>query len=85
MRVISRREFTDVSGRQVQVLVVGAFDSGIRRAWVHKTLAQALARVSRDSESDEGSAVAAPVPTEPPVLSSGAACALPDKNPALVA
>ena len=67
MCVISRREFTDVTGRPVQVLFLGAFDAGIRRAWVRSTLAQALA------------------PAEPPDLSSGAACALPDTTPALAA
>lgn len=84
-RVISHREFTDVTGRTVEVLVVGAYDGGVRRAWVNRTLAQALARVGRDSESEDGAPVGAPAPVQPPDLTSGVACALPDQIPALAA
>lgn len=84
-RVISHREFTDVTGRWVQVRVFGTHDAGIRRAWVNRTLAQALARVGRDSESEDGAPVGVPAPVEPPDLSSGVACALPDQTPALAA
>ena len=74
--LISRRDFTDVTGRPVHVLVIGAYDAGVRRAWVHRNLAQALARLSADAGSDDGSAVGAGAPTEPPVSSSGAAVSM---------
>ena len=74
--LISRRDFTDVTGRPVHVLVIGAYDAGVRRAWVHRNLAQALARLSADGGSGGGSAVGAGAPTEPPVSSSGAAVSM---------
>ena len=58
--LISRRDFTDVTGRPVHVLVLGAYDAGVRRAWVHRNLAQALARLSADAGSDGGSAIGVP-------------------------
>ena len=72
-RLISRRVFTDPTGRLVEVRVVGAYDAGIRRAWVDRMLAHALRRLDQkcDEEGDSALDAGVPVPvqSEPPALS----------------